>query len=90
MNVVLNGWINTEESRPPLVDGRNYSMNVWGWDGKNILVVALFIEGDFWFWANAYGNVFGEAEFDDDYEIICWQPIVIPLPPLKKLTKSDS
>jgi len=81
-----DGWISTGESLPDLVDGQDYSKNVWGWDGRNVLVVSFFVDSDGWHWANAYGDVFGEAECDDDYVINSWQPILIPLPPNVKLT----
>jgi hypothetical protein len=77
----LDGWINVEEVQPPLIQGQDYSANVWGWDGLHILVVSFFIDSDGWHWANAYGNVWGDAEFDDDYDIKYWKPITIPLPP---------
>lgn len=75
----LDGWIDAEQGQPPLVEDR--SDNVWGFDGERVLVVSFFVDADGWHWANAYGNVFGEAEFDDDYAIRCWQPIIIPNKP---------
>ena len=81
LGIKINGWINSGEANPPLVDGQDYSENVWGWDGHNILIVTYFTDGYGWHWANAYGDIFGEAQFDDDYDIRYWQPIFIPLPP---------
>lgn len=82
LNVELDGWIDAEMQKPELLKNENYSANVWGWDGKNTLVVAWCVEiGEGWFWANAYGNIWGDAEFDDDYDIKYWQPIQIPTPP---------
>jgi hypothetical protein len=78
----LGDWIDAEKQKPELVKNENYSANVWGWDGKTILVVAWFVEpGEGWFWANAYGNIWGDAEFDDDYDIKFWKPILIPTLP---------
>lgn len=88
LNVGLGGWIDAEKTQPPLIPGQDYSENIWGWDGLHILVVSFFIDSDGWHWANAYGNVFGDAEFDDDYDIKYWQPITIPLPPNAKLTRA--
>lgn len=78
----LDGWIDTEKKQPPLIEGQDYSENVWGWDGHKVLVVAYFYDGEAWQWANAHGDVFGAAELDNDYDIKYWQPIVIPLPPI--------
>jgi len=79
----LGGWIDVEITRPPLVQDQDYSENVWGYEAndKRILVVSFFMDSDGWHWANAYGNVWGESEFDDDYDIKYWQPIVIPMMP---------
>jgi len=82
LNDGLDGWIDSELQKPELLENKDYSINVWGWDGKGILVVAWCVEpGEGWFWANAYGNIFGDAEFDDDYDIKLWKPIEIPTPP---------
>jgi hypothetical protein len=78
---MINGWINTEQSLPPLIDGRDYSINVWGWDGEIILVVSFFMDSNGHHWANAYGDVFGDAVADDCYDIKYWQPIFIPMQP---------
>jgi hypothetical protein len=78
-----NGWINADIEKPELLDG-DFSENVWGWDGENILVVSFGVEGAGWFWANAYGDVFGDTQFDADYDIKYWQPIIIPEPPERK------
>lgn len=81
-NIWLGGWIDVNEALPILVNGKNYSENVWGWDGHSVLVVATFIDSDGFFWAGCNnGSVFSDALFDDDYDIKCWQPIFIPRPP---------
>ena len=82
-NDELDGWIDAEQQKPELLNNEYRSTNVWGWDGKNILVVAWCVDpGEGWFWGNAYGNIFGDAEFDDDYDIKLWKPIEIPKPPI--------
>jgi hypothetical protein len=81
LNNGLCGWIDAELQHPELLEDKDYSKNVWGWDGKNILVVCFFVDFDGWYWANASGDVFGDPEFDDDYDIKYWQPILIPTPP---------
>jgi hypothetical protein len=74
-------WIDSNKITPPLIDGQDYSKNVWGWDGFKIMIVSFFVDQDGYHWANAYGNVFDDAEFDDDYDIKLWQPITIPSHP---------
>lgn len=87
---VLNGWIDADIEQPPLVEGKDYSGNVWGWDGDTLLVVAFFNDADVWGWGNCYGDVFGDAELDDDYEILFWKNIDIPEPPIEsKLEPGD-
>lgn len=73
-----NGWIDAEKAKPPFIEGKDYSENVWGWDGNSILVVSFFDCGDGFGWANAYGNVFGDTEYDFDYDIKFWKSIDIP------------
>lgn len=73
-----NGWIDASINKPPLIEGKDYSANVWGWDGYSILVVEYVKGSDGWYWANCYGDVFGVGEIDDDYDIKYWQPIIIP------------
>jgi hypothetical protein len=86
----LDGWIDAEKKRPPLIHGKDYSANVWGWDGMHtIMVVSFYIDSNGWHCANAYGDVFGEGLFDDDYDIKYWQPITIPTLPNAKLTGRD-
>ena len=86
---VIDGWIPVEEDKPPFLEGKDYSAsysaNVWGCDEEgNVLIVSYFNDGEGYFWANACGNIFGTAEFDDDYDIRYWQPIIIPQPPKRE------
>lgn len=72
-------WRDVNKELPPFLEGKDYSANVWGWDGNNLLVVSLFyVDEEGYTWANCYGDVFGEAEFDDEYAIKAWQPIAMP------------
>lgn len=79
----MSEWISVKERVPDTEEGKDYSKNVWGWDGKKILVVELFWDIDRWRWGNCYGDVFGVGEFDDDYNITHWMPINFPKPPGK-------
>lgn len=79
---ILNGWIDANLELPPFLDGEDYSANVWGWNGDSVLVVAFFNDATECGWGNAYGDVFGDAELDDNYTILFWQNILIPEPPL--------
>jgi len=78
---VNNDWIDSSVELPAAIEGKDYSENVWGWDGHSILIVSLFHDYDGFYWANCYGDVFGEAHLDDFYDIKYWQNIDIPNPP---------
>lgn len=77
-----NGWISTEVAIPPILSDDNHSGNVLaivdGIEGTQVMcLVHAKDENDKWcyIWANAYGNLQGEAQFDDDYNVLKWQHI---------------
>ena len=80
MQQSTNGWIDFSVQRPPFIDGENFSENVWGWnaDDNTAIIVQYYEDSDGWHWGHTYGNVWGDAFFDDDYNITHWQPILIP------------
>lgn len=81
-------WISVEE-RLPDADERKGSDRVFAiWlhsDGhKSLEIMAYcFIEdGDgYYAWCNCYGDIYGDPENDDNYNIIAWMPL--PQPPKK-------
>lgn len=71
-------------NRPPeLIEGQNYSENVLAEvEGFTDLQVMCFCynpsedeEECGFFWANCNKQLDGDAEFDDNYNVIKWQPI---------------
>ena len=79
-------WIDASEKLPPLIEGEDYSENVLAMvEGyENIQVMCLcwiFNEGEQsgYAWANCYGKIDGDAEFDDNYIVTHWIPL--PEPP---------
>lgn len=75
-------WRDPEEELPELLPGCDYSNNVLaqveGFTETQVMCL-LFIPDDEggwgYVWGNCYGDINGEAEWDDDYEIIGWRPI---------------
>lgn len=82
-------WIETTKELPKFIDGKDYSENVLVWN-KNKLCVMNFCKvkhNDYellYYWANAYGNIDGDAEYDDDYTPTHWMPL--PVAPIKENT----
>ena len=73
-------WISTKDRTPELLEGRNYSPNVFAWCNDELMVMSyVYINNDGWFWASANGDIYGHAELDDDYQPIHWMPL--PEPP---------
>lgn len=72
-----NNWIDATIKTPPLIDKENYSENVWAiCNGELMIMCYCYIPGEDggFVWANCGGNIHGDAEFDDDYEVTHWQP----------------
>lgn len=75
-------WRDPKEELPELLPGRDYSNNVLaqveGFTETQVMGL-LYVpdeEGGWGYvWGNCYGDINGEAEWDDDYEIIGWRPI---------------
>jgi hypothetical protein len=74
-----SGWINAIDEQPELINNENYSPNVLAvCNGKLMIMCYCYNPSEDdnergYFWANCYGNIDGEAEFDDDYEVTFWQ-----------------
>ena len=75
-------WRDPKEELPELLPNRDYSNNVLaqveGFTETQVMCL-LFVPDDEggwgYVWGNCYGDINGEAEWDDDYEIIGWRPI---------------
>lgn len=74
----LNGWINSMDEQPTLND-ENHSENVWAICNGQLMVMCYCYnpsEDDAergFFWANCNGQIDGDAEFDDEYDVTFWQ-----------------
>ena len=75
-------WRDPKEELPELLPGCDYSNNVLaqveGFTETQVMGL-LYIpdeEGGWGYvWANCYGDINGEAEWDDNYEVLGWRPI---------------
>lgn len=82
-------WIETSKQLPKFIDGKDYSENVLVWN-NNELEVMTYCRGhnDYkewcYYWANAHGDINGDAEWDDNYAPTHWMPL--PSAPVKENT----
>jgi hypothetical protein len=79
-------WIETTKELPKFIDGKDYSENVLVWNNNKLCVMnyCKVKHNNFetlYYWANAYGNIDGDAEYDDDYAPTHW--IALPVAPEK-------
>ena len=71
------GWIDATKETPPLIEGKDYSENVWAiCDGERRVMCYGYIHGEDggFIWSDCAGEVDGEAHYDDDYNVTHWQP----------------
>lgn len=71
-------WISTKKQTPELIEGENYSENVFAVkNGQLAIMCYCYIpgEGGGFVWADCGGNIDGDSEFDDDYDVTYWQPL---------------
>lgn len=75
-------WIKVEDKVPEMIEGKDYSENVIAiCDGKRMVMnyARIYDDGNsFYAWCNCYGDIDGDAEFDDEYNPNMWVPIPIP------------
>ncbi len=82
------GWINGKKQTPALIDGEDYSKNVYAIvNGIVDIACYCYIAGEGFAWASCNGEINGDAEFDDDYDVTFWQPI--PEKPTEVLTPKE-
>jgi hypothetical protein len=82
-------WISVEDESPKFIEGKTYSENVFAIckELQDIQVFAFCRQYDdygdvFNGWANCYGKIDGDAEWDDNYTITHWKRISKTLPNL--------
>lgn len=69
-------WIPADLETPKLIENENYSENVLAiCNGVLAVMCYCYIPGDDggFVWANCNGDINGDAEFDDDYNVTYWQ-----------------
>ena len=79
---IRGGWVRVQDGLPPLIDDKDYSENVIAFCNGILMVMCyMYIneDGGGYVWANCYGDIKGDAEFDDDYYPTHWMPL--PTPP---------
>lgn len=79
---IRDGWVRVQDGLPPLIDDKDYSENVIAFCNGILMVMCyMYIneDGGGYVWANCYGDIKGDAEFDDDYYPTHWMPL--PTPP---------
>lgn len=76
-----NNWISTKIALPELLPNENYSKNVLAFCNGQLMIMCYCYnpseddsENGF-FWANCNGQIDGDAEFDDEYDVKFWQPL---------------
>jgi hypothetical protein len=75
----VDRWIDANEAQPLLVGREDYSPNVLAICNGQLMVMCYCYnpsEDDAergFFWVNCNGNIDGEAEFDDEYDVTFWQ-----------------
>lgn len=77
-------WIDANKRQPELLENENYSNNVWAvCDGNLMIMCYCYIPGEDggFVWANCNGDINGDADFDDEYNVTHW----MPFPSLPKL-----
>jgi hypothetical protein len=79
-------WIETTKELPKFIDGKDYSENVLVWNNNKLCVMSYCkVKHNncetLYYWANAYGNIDGDAEYDDDYAPTHW--MALPVAPEK-------
>ena len=72
-------WIDVNEKRPELINNKYYSPNVLAICNGQLMVMCYCYnpsedesERGF-FWSNCNGQIDGDAEFDDEYDVTFWQ-----------------
>ena len=85
-------FISTKSRLPSMIDDKDWSENVLAEvEGfKDVQVMCLYYmpddEGDWHYvWGNCYGDIHGDGEVDDDYNVISWLPIPKPIDPHHEL-----
>jgi hypothetical protein len=82
-------WISTK-TPPPMIEEKNYSENVFAiLEGELAVMCFCYMPDDngewCYAWCNCYGQIDGDAEFDENYYPTLW----MPMPTVPKITSKD-
>lgn len=77
---LLPKWISVKERLPELIKDQDYSKNVFAICNNELLVMAYCLvpddDGNWGYvWCNCHGDINGDAEFDDNYDVTHWMPL---------------
>ena len=72
-------WISVKDDLPDYIYDKDYSENVLGFCDGSMGVFARCYEEEGWLWGSCYGDIEGEPQTDDDYQVTHWMPL--PEPP---------
>lgn len=82
INKIKQEWISVHSRTPDLIDGKDYSENVWATDGKEVFIMSFcFVPDDGFYWSDCYMKADGDGDLCDDYGITHWMHFIIPTPP---------
>jgi len=74
-----DGWVKVEDRLPEVKKGKECSENVFAiCEGRLKVMAYCYIESEEaggWVWCDCYGDIYGDAEFDDNYNVTHWRPL---------------
>ena len=84
--VKADGWVRVEDRLPEIIEGKDYSENVFAWcNGQIMIMCRTWVDGEpesGYVWANCYDDIDGEGIWDENYYPTHWQPLQLPSPPI--------
>lgn len=84
LNEVGGNWIDAKLKTPDIIDGEYYSHNVLAVCDNELKVMCYtWVDGEDekgwpkngYVWANCYGDINGDGEWDEDYDVTHWMPL---------------
>lgn len=85
-SVKADGWVRVEDRLPEIIEGKDYSENVFAWcNGQIMIMCRTWVDGEpesGYVWANCYDDIDGEGIWDENYYPTHWQPLQLPSPPI--------
>lgn len=79
-----DGWVSVEDRLPDLIKGQDYSETVFAMcEGRMLVMRSVLLNEDgnpYRVWMNCYGDIDGDGEYDDAYNVTYWHPRPKPQP----------